>query len=349
MDSILGSNSSLFGDPVVLFSVIVVLSASLAVMIARSLQRRWNSRPGKSIGKVFSLSFWLSSGPQSSGDIENRKMLGRLRDRLSSADTSHREQEPTIVNLLSQIVDANATLKSRLENAEGTLENQVAEISAYKSEARTDPMTGLANRRVFDELLRERLDAWHRDQVPVSILMFDIDHFRGFNNDYGHQAGDAVLTQVAHVLRRSMGENDLVARIGGGEFVIIIERDSLEAAQTLAEHARREIEQADFVFEDQHLQITVSVGGAESQATENATALVKRADIALYASKSAGRNIGHWHDGKKSIALGPKRTTPSLVPEVSTADTAAPTEKKDFGTVCNELRQRLVAFATEKR
>jgi len=87
-------------------------------------------------------------------------------------------------------------------------------------------MTGLANRRVFDEQLQEWLVAWHRDQVPVSILLFDVDHFRGFNNDYGHQAGDAVLTQVAHALKRSMGENDLVSRIGGEEFVVIIDRDS---------------------------------------------------------------------------------------------------------------------------
>ena len=147
-------------------------------------------------------------------------------------------------------------------------------------------MTGLANRRVFDEQLQEWLVAWHRDQVPVSILLFDVDHFRGFNNDYGHQAGDAVLTQVAHALKRSMGENDLVSRIGGEEFVVIIDRDSRASAQTLAERARREIEQAGFGFEDQQLRVTVSVGDAESQSSENASALIKRADVALYASKS---------------------------------------------------------------
>jgi len=281
--------------------------------------------------------------------LEDRDLLGKLSDRLPSSDATCREQDPTIVDLLSQIVDVNASLHARLENAEGTLENQVAEISAYKSEARTDPMTGLANRRVFDEQLRERLAAFQRNQVPVSILLVDIDHFRKFNTNYGHQAGDAVLTQVAHVLRRSLGEDDLVSRIGGEEFAIIIDGDSSESAQTVAERARREIEQADFVFENQHMQITVSIGGAESQPTENASTLVKRADVALYTSKSAGRNVGHWHDGKQLIPLTPVGSNRALASGLSAAETATRNENKDFGTVCNELRQRLVAFASEKR
>jgi diguanylate cyclase (GGDEF)-like protein len=292
---------------------------------------------------------WKSAGPESRQALENREELGQPRDRLPASDATIHEQDPAIVELLSQIVNDNATLHTRLENAEGTLENQVAEISAYKNEARTDPMTGLANRRVFDEQLRDRLAEFQRNQVPVSILLIDIDHFRGFNNDYGHQAGDAVLTQVAHVLRSSMGENDLVSRIGGEEFVIIVAGDSSLSAQTLAEQARREIEQADFVFEDQHLQVTVSIGGAKSQSGENASTFVKRADVALYASKSAGRNIGHWHDGQESIPLTPGRKSCASVFGFSAAETTTPSESKDFGTVCSELRQRLVAFASEKR
>jgi len=217
-------------------------------MVARSLHRRWSLRTGKSIVKFLSMSFWQSAGSQSRSDFKHCEVFEQLSDRLPSGDTSSSAQEPTIVDLLSQIVNDNATLNTRLENAQGTFENQVAEISAYKSEARTDPMTGLANRRVFDEQLQEWLVAWHRYHVPVSILLFDVDHFRGFNNDYGRQAGDAVLTQVAHALKRSMGENDLVSRIGGEEFVVIIDRDSRASAQTLAERARREIEQAGFGF-----------------------------------------------------------------------------------------------------
>ncbi|MDP7303333.1 MAG: GGDEF domain-containing protein, partial [Pirellulaceae bacterium] len=162
--------------------------------------------------------------------MEHRDVLGQLSDRLPSADPSGREQDPTIVDLLSQIVDVNATLHTRLENAEGTLENQAAEISTYKSEARTDVMTGLANRRVFDELLRNRVNTWQRDQTPVFVLLIDIDYFKRFNDSYGHQAGDEVLTQVAQLLRESMSEADLVSRIGGEEFAVIIDGDCLQSA-----------------------------------------------------------------------------------------------------------------------
>jgi len=93
----------------------------------------------------------------------------------------------------------------------------------------------------------------------------------------------------------------------------------------------------------------VSVGDAESQSSENASALIKRADVALYASKSNGRNVGHWHDGKRASSLAPDRINRAPVFDFSTTDTAAPHGSKDFGTVCNELRQRLVAFASEER
>ena len=92
----------------------------------------------------------------------------------------------------------------------------------------------------------------------------------------------------------------------------------------------------------------VGIGGAESQPTENASTLVKRADVALYTSKSAGRNVGHWHDGKLLIPLTPVGSNRAPVFGASAVETTARTENKDFGTVCNELRQRLVAFASEK-
>ena len=191
--SLFGRGTAALETPVILnsvISVILVLAIGLAIGLAWSLLRPRNSWAGKSAGPSFLSFFWRWVSPKSSGKLEDREVLGQLSDRLTSSDATSREQDATIVDLLSKIVDANASLHARLEHAEGTLENQVAEISAYKSEARTDPMTGLANRRVFDEQLRDRLAAFQRDKVPVSILLLDIDHFRGFNNDYGHQAGD---------------------------------------------------------------------------------------------------------------------------------------------------------------
>jgi len=348
MDAILGSNALRLGDSVILISVILVLGACLAILVGRNLLRRSNSRTGNSVWTTFLSTIWSSAGPLSSHELAQSNVLGQLSDRLQSADASDREQDPTIVDLLSQIVDVNATLHTRLENAEGTLENQAAEISAYKSEARTDAMTGLSNRRVFDELLRDRVSAWQRNKIPFSVLLVDIDHFKRFNDNYGHLAGDEVLKQVAHVLLGSMSKNDLVARIGGEEFAVIIDGDCTQSSQLRAENARQEIERADLVYEDQHLHVTVSIGVADSQSIENESAFFKRADIALYASKSAGRNNVHWHDGMRAVPFAPCRAPVDPVSGFSTRGIAALTETKDFGIVCNELRQRLVAVTSEK-
>ncbi|MDP7305620.1 MAG: diguanylate cyclase, partial [Pirellulaceae bacterium] len=115
-----------------------------------------------------------------------------------------------------------------------------------------------------------------------------------------------------------------------------------------AEYARREIEQATFIYENQQLHVTVSIGVADSQATEKKSTLVKRADIALYMSKSAGRNNVHWHNGKRSILFAPRQATVDPASGFSTTGVAALTKTKDFSTVCNELRQRLVAVASEE-
>ena len=348
MDLVFDGIPSLLGDFVIQISVILVLGGCLATLVGRSLLRRSNSSAGNYVSTTFLPKIWNSAGRPSSNKLEHRDVLGQLSDRLPSADPTGREQDPTIVDLLSQIVDVNATLHTRLENAEGTLENQAEEISTYKSEARTDVLTGLANRRVFEELLRHRVNAWQRDQTPVFVLLVDIDYFKRFNDSYGHQAGDEVLTQVAQLLRESMSEDDLVSRIGGEEFAVIIDGDCLQSALQSAEYARREIEQANFIYKNQHLHVTVSIGVADSRATENKSALVKRADIALYMSKSTGRNNVHWHNGKRSILFAPRQATVDPASGFSTTGVAALTETKDFSTVCNELRQRLVAVASEE-
>ena len=215
MESILGSNTLLLEDSVILISVILVSGACLATLVAWNLTRRSNSRAGDSVWTIFLPTIWRSAGSLSDDKEKHRDLVEQLKDRLPVTNAPDHEQDATIVDLLSQIVDINATLHTRLENAEGTLEDQAAEISAYKSEARTDAMTGLPNRRVFDELLRDRVSAWQRNKIPFSVLLVDIDHFKRFNDNYGHLAGDEVLKQVAHVLLGSMSKNDLVARIGG--------------------------------------------------------------------------------------------------------------------------------------
>jgi diguanylate cyclase len=244
-----------------------------------------------------------------------------------------------IVGLLTQIVHANEELQDRLDNAETTLNDQAQEINAYMCEARTDTLTQLPNRRAFDDELSRRLAEWRRNGVPLSVVLVDIDHFKQFNDQYGHAAGDAVLSDVARVLRAATRESDMVARLGGEEFATILPGVEPEAACEAAERTRQAIETAVFCYESKSLSVTVSCGAAQASEGESAATLVKRADKALYASKAAGRNSSHYHDGLRCVPL----TRAGKVRPVVTTTSGDPDQPAgDFADVCDKLRERLL-------
>jgi diguanylate cyclase len=269
-----------------------------------------------------------------------RQLMDSVKQQFTAVEKQQDEHSTPIVALLSQIVQANDLLQQRLDTAEKTLQDQATEIASYLSEARTDTLTGLPNRRVFDDEMARRLAEFRRNGLPLSVMIADIDHFKQFNDRYGHLAGDAVLTQVAKVLQATMRESDLVARLGGEEFAIVLAgTDSPEASQA-AERARAAIERAAFHYEGQVLQVTISCGAAKASAGEDATSLVKRADQALYASKGAGRNFAHWHDGRESIPITSQTQSRSPASPSVPAPSAS-SGADDFLNVCDELRRRL--------
>ena len=147
---------------------------------------------------------------------------------------------------------------------------------------RVDPLTGIANRRHFDQALAEELARADRLGYPLGLLLVDVDHFKASNDAHGHPAGDAVLRDVAKVLRQTVRTVDLVARYGGEEFAVLLPGTDASGARAAAEKARRAVAAAT-------PGVTISIGGTAGSGLDP-TALVAAADAALYRAKRAGRN-----------------------------------------------------------
>lgn len=167
-------------------------------------------------------------------------------------------------------------------------ENQLKALNQkLQSLAITDGLTGLHNHRAFQDYLEEQFQVAMRNKQPLALLLMDVDHFKHYNDTYGHQAGDEVLRQVAQILQANVREGDFVARYGGEEFVVVLPRADWESAVAVAERLRRAVESAEW-----HLRpVTGSFGVACLRPDmETRQELIEAADQALYQAKKNGRN-----------------------------------------------------------
>ncbi len=161
--------------------------------------------------------------------------------------------------------------------------------------ATTDGMTGLPNHRVFQERIRQELAQAKQQKTSVFLLMLDVDHFKKYNDSFGHPAGDEALRSVAAILRKTIRPEDFCARYGGEEFAVILSALSAEEAAEIAERIRGEAEAHPFA----HRQVTLSIGAASlTDVHEEAKTLIARADAALYGAKQNGRNRVYWEKGE---------------------------------------------------
>lgn len=156
--------------------------------------------------------------------------------------------------------------------------------------ASLDPLTELHNKRYFDEVFPRELARALQRGLPLSLLLFDVDHFKQINDGFGHQAGDLVLKSVAVNARRALAHEVIVCRVGGEEFAVIVPNVPRSVALSIAERLRAAIAETAFQHEGRAIPLTVSIGVAELCAAESAEKLYQRADQALYAAKNAGRN-----------------------------------------------------------
>jgi two-component system cell cycle response regulator len=166
-----------------------------------------------------------------------------------------------------------------------------------------DPLTGIHNRRYFDERLDEEISLSLRQSNPLSCLFIDIDHFKQFNDVYGHHIGDLVLKQVAKLIKIQMRHSDVLARFGGEEFAVLLSQTDQHTATEIAERIRQQIEAHQITLAGNTLTVTVSIGCStlkanktEGIATQAGQQLLMRADEALYRSKQQGRNQVNFFD-----------------------------------------------------
>lgn len=236
-----------------------------------------------------------------------------------------------IVSVVTQLIQANQTMQNQLQEAQQRIQDQAAQIQTAEERAVTDALTSIRNRRAFDDFL-EKCYADRHDS-PSTLMLLDVDHFKNFNDQFGHLAGDEVLRNVASILEARLGEMGLVARYGGEEFAVIFENCKMEACQGAVELARRIIGEREIDFEGQRLSVTASLGLAQVDVNESLEGWVERVDQGLYKAKEMGRNRGYWMDG----------TEPQPLLE---ADTGADTSAEQMKT---NARPSLHSSATHKR
>lgn len=168
------------------------------------------------------------------------------------------------------------------------------EIETLRAISLRDPLTDIYNRRAYDNQVVKTLGAYKSGALKTcSLVVFDIDHFREFNNTYGHLAGDRVLSYVAKLTRETLRSDDLIFRYGGDEFVLLVPNASLQTAMGVAEKLRRTITSVEFKLfksSDVTVKVTVSMGVSEIKEDDDPSSFFARADQAMYKSKNAGRN-----------------------------------------------------------
>jgi diguanylate cyclase len=267
-----------------------------------------------------SLVFWLRGAPPVEEIDEEeahfaRDTLSRLQDltrHVAAEVDQHAEcvaeisaqlestednDESAVLAAVSQLIDANKRMQRQLDSAEERMKTQARQIESHAVEARTDALTQVANRRAFDDELKRCTADFERRGTPSSLMLLDVDHFKKFNDTHGHPAGDEVLRTVARVIRQAVNEVGLVARYGGEEFAVVFAGLSTTAVLPYCERARQAVGSTQIRIGGRDLRVTASAGVSGVLEGDSEKNVVGRADEALYASKKAGRNCGHFNDG----------------------------------------------------
>lgn len=242
---------------------------------------------------ITELAGMLSNARSAAGEYGDT--LDDVSGRLGKADSIEDLGEivASIVADTKKMVEKNQDLEVQLVNSSKQVTELRNNLDTVKKEALTDGLTGLLNRKAFDQQIIECVSECSQAGTPMVFMLLDIDFFKKFNDTYGHQVGDQVLRLVARTLTDNVKGRDFAARYGGEEFAIILPDTPLSAGLKVAEMLRKSVESKEVVNKasNEHLgRITLSIGIAEYTAGEDIPELIERADVALYDAKRAGRN-----------------------------------------------------------
>jgi diguanylate cyclase len=221
----------------------------------------------------------LANATQSLGNAKDRDGLRSIVEKLVLATRDMEEN--------------NSRLEQSLKASKQEINQLQINLEAVRNESLTDPLTSLANRKYFDQTLEKCIAQSVATGEPMALMLTDIDHFKAFNDTFGHLTGDQVLRLVALSVKQNVKGQDIAARYGGEEFAVILPVTTLRAALTVADHVRRAVMTKELMKRStgEHLgRVTVSIGVAALRKGETAQSLIERADNCLYTAKRCGRN-----------------------------------------------------------
>ena len=237
--------------------------------------------------------------------------LEGVNEKLTSAKSKDDIEQvlQSVVADTARIMEQNKKLEAELDKSANVMGNLQQDLERIRKEAMTDGLTGLANRKSFDEKIKKITETCQEQGKGFTLLMVDIDHFKSFNDNFGHQVGDQVLRLVAMTLTDGVKGKDFAARYGGEEFAIILPDTNLNGGVIVGNNLRQSLEHKEIINRSngENLgRITMSVGAAQYYEGESVEGLIERADAALYTAK---------HNGRNQVAAAP---TPHEVKQKST-------------------------------
>lgn len=201
---------------------------------------------------------------------------------------------------IEQLRSHQNDLQDRLCDAEVRMKRQAEQINDYLTEARTDELTGLPNRRAIERLCALEIEKGVSRSSPLVITIVDVDHFKRINDRFGHSAGDETLRAIARAFKQHLNPDSTAARFGGEEF-LIVSRSSLEDTVKDLEQMRVRLSRHPFQIGADKIPISISAGLCEILPETSFELAMRRADQALYEAKRGGRNSVWWHDGSRVI------------------------------------------------